>query len=104
MNSKTVATSGGGGEDEAFEAAVAIETVAATSARPLAPRKPTRATSSTVLRASSAQANDDEDRADLALLRAREMPLARQAVGDGDGATPRSGPLVPAQQRQGGRL
>jgi len=88
--SKTVAASGGGGggggDDEAFKAAVAFDTFTATSPRPLAPRKPVRATSSTVLRASSAQANDDEGRANLALLRAREMPSARQGVGDGDGA------------------
>ena len=77
-----------GGEDEedfkAAAAAVAFETLAATSARPFAPRKPTRATSSTVFRASSAQANDEEGRADRASLRASEMPLARQAVVDDD--------------------
>ena len=84
---KTVTASGRGGEDEAFKAAVAFETLAATSVIPFAPRKPVRATSSIVLLASSAQANDDDEgRADLALLRAREMPFARQAVGDGDGA------------------
>ena len=77
------ASGGGGGEDEAFKAAVAFETLAATSPRPLAPRKPIRA--STVLLMSSAQTNDDKGRADLALLRAREMPLARQVVGDDDG-------------------
>ena len=83
---KTVTASGGGGGDEAFKAAIAFETLAETSAIPLAPRKPIRATSSTVLLMSSAQTNDDKGRADLALLRAREMPLARQVVGDDDGA------------------
>ena len=58
--SKIVAASGAGGEDEDFKEAVAFETLAATSARPLAPRKPTKATSSIVLWASSAQMNDEE--------------------------------------------
>ena len=80
--SKMVTASGEGGEDEEFKAAVACETFAATSPRPVAPRKPTRETSSAVLRASSAQTNDDQGRADLALSRASEMSLARQAVFD----------------------
>jgi len=67
---KTVAASGGGGgKDEDFKAAVAFETLAATSARALAPCKPTKATSSIVLLMSSGQRNDDEGRADLALLK-----------------------------------
>ena len=80
--SKMVAASEGGGEDEDFKAAVACETSAATSPTPLAPRKPTRATTSTVLYASSAQTKDGEVKADLALSRASEMSLAMQAVFD----------------------
>ena len=70
------------GADEDFEAASAttFETSAAIMARPLAPRNPTRATSSTVLGASSAQTiDDDKGRADFASLRANETSLARQA-------------------------
>ncbi len=74
------------GADEDFEAASAttFETSAATLARPLAPRKPTRATSSTVLGVSTAQTNDDKGRATLASLRANEISLATQASAEVD--------------------
>jgi hypothetical protein len=83
--SKTVVAESAGlreGADEDFEAAsvTTFETSVATMASLLEPCKPTRATSSTVLGASSAQTNDDgKGRADLASLRAKETSLARQA-------------------------
>ena len=84
--SKIVAAASGEGDDDSRAAAVAFDTMAATSPRPLAPRKPTRATSSAVLCGSIAQTNaDDKGRANLASPRANETSLARQVVGDDGG-------------------